>query len=74
MQLAERVIDAAQPAPREVPIDLPAKDQPIFLAAQAAGATHLLTGDLKHFGPHMNRPEKSGGVVIQTVADYLAGL
>lgn len=74
MQLAERVIEAAQPAPREVPIDLPAKDQPIFLAAQAAGATHLLTGDLKHFGPHMNRPEKSGGVVIQTVADYLAGL
>jgi uncharacterized protein len=23
---------------------------------QAAGATHQLTGDLKHFGPQMNRP------------------
>jgi predicted nucleic acid-binding protein len=74
VQLLERVSEAAQPAPRATPIDLPAKDQPIWLAALAAEATHLLTGDLKHFGPHMNKPETTGGVVIQTVADYLAGL
>jgi hypothetical protein len=73
-ELIERLSQVPQPAPRETPIDLPEKDWPIFLAAQAAMATHLLTGDLKHFGSHMNQPEKSGGIVIQTVADYSASL
>lgn len=73
-ELIEKVTDVPQPALQDIPIDLPEKDQPIFLAAQAAKATHLLTGDLKHFGPHMNRPEKSGGIIIQTVADFLASL
>jgi predicted nucleic acid-binding protein len=53
------------------PIELPRKDQPIFLAALKSGATHLLTGDLKDFGPHMNRPERSGGILIQTVNDFI---
>lgn len=56
------------------PITLPPKDQPIFLSALMAGATHLLTGDLKDFGLHMNQPEKSAGIVIQTVADFLASI
>jgi uncharacterized protein len=56
------------------PIALPKKDQPIFLAALMARATHLLTGDLKDFGPHMNRPDKSVGILIQTVAEFLASL
>ncbi len=56
------------------PIDLPAKDRPIFLAAMKSQATHLLTGDLKDFGPHMNQPKKSAGIIIQTVADFLASL
>lgn len=73
-ELIEKVTEVPQPAPQNTLIDLPEKDQPIFLAAQAAQATHLLTGDLKHFGPHMNRPGKSSGIVIQTVADYLANL
>jgi hypothetical protein len=30
---------------------LPDKDAPILTAALAAGATHLLTGDRRHFGP-----------------------
>jgi uncharacterized protein len=34
-----------------IPFDeLPPKDAPILGAAVAAGATHLLTGDEKHFG------------------------
>lgn len=73
-ELIEKVKEVPQPAPRKTLIDLPEKDQPIFLSAQAAQATHLLTGDLKHFGPHMNRAKRSGGIVIQTVADYLASL
>ena len=73
-ELIEKVAEVPQPVPHKTLIDLPDKDQPIFLAAQAAQASHLLTGDLKHFGPRMNRPRKSGGIVIQTVADYLANL
>ena len=34
----------AQPAPVAVGISLPEKDQPIYLAALACRATHLLTG------------------------------
>ena len=61
-----------QPATPAMPLVLPEKDQPIWAAALAARATHLLTGDLKDFGPHMNRPEMTAGVLIQTVADCLA--
>jgi predicted nucleic acid-binding protein len=32
-------------------ISLPEKDRPILLAAVAARATHLITGDFRHFGP-----------------------
>ena len=39
----------------EVVPDLPQKDQPILAAAIAAGATHLLTGDKKHFGNLMGQ-------------------
>lgn len=53
------------------PIALPDKDIPIFLSAQKAKCSHLLTGDLKHFGPHMNKPDKSAGIHIQTVSDFL---
>ena len=56
------------------PIDLPSKDQPIFLSALKAKATHLLTGDLKDFGAHMNKPEVSAGIIIQTVAEFLTAL
>lgn len=56
------------------PIALPLKDQPIFLAALMAKATHLLTGDVKDFGPHMNRPDKTAGIVIQTVTEFFNSL
>ncbi len=56
------------------PIDLPSKDQPVFLSALRTKATHLLTGDLKDFGAHMNKPEESVGIIIQTVAEFLASL
>lgn len=53
------------------PVSLPEKDRPILEAAIRCKATHLLTGDRKHFGPFMNRPEVASGVVIQTVAEFL---
>lgn len=54
-------------------IALPEKDRPLFEAAVRHGATHFLTGDIRDFGPYMNRPEESR-VVIQTVSQYLAGI
>ena len=42
---------------RELPreIVLPEKDQPILLAAIEAHATHLLTGDVRHFGKYFSK-------------------
>ena len=53
------------------PATLVEKDRPIFQAAVACDATHLLTGDLKDFGPFMNQPEETFGVLVQTVAEFL---
>ena len=56
------------------PLDLPFKDQPIFLAALQSGATHLLTGDRKHFGPFMDRTSETESVVIQTVSSFFLSI
>src|SRR6266702_7628601 len=47
---------------RELPagIALPEKDWPVLLAALDARATHLVTGDAKHFGPYFGK--RVGGV------------
>ncbi len=58
----------------DCPETLPAKDAVIFQAAVRCRATHLLTCDLRHFGPLMNRPDAAGGIMIQTVAEFLAAL
>lgn len=62
---------AEPPTAAELPkgIQLPGKDVPIMLAATHARCTHLLTGDLKHFGPLLNRIVK--GVRVSTIRDYL---
>lgn len=48
---------------------LPEKDRPIFLAAMEAGATHLLTGDFRHFGRYYN--QAIAGILILPPAEYL---
>ncbi len=74
----EGLMDAVGVAPavfdETCPLELPEKDVPIFLSAAGAGCTHLLTGDLKHFGRFMNVPKHRSGVLIQTVADFLSQL
>jgi hypothetical protein len=57
-----------------IPNVLPAKDRPIYRAAHGCRATHLLTGDIRDFGPLMNQPDKTGGLVIQTVGELLGSL
>lgn len=56
-----------EPLPPGVRLTL--NDEPILRAAIAAGATHLLTGDLRDFGHLMGR--RVGGVRIQTPGDFL---
>ena len=53
------------------PAGLARKDRPIFQAAVAWNATHLLTGDIRDFGRFMDRPETTSGIVVQTVATFL---
>ena len=53
--------------PRE--ITLPEKDVPIMLSAVAARATHLLTGDLRHFGRYFGKTVR--GTLILPPAAYL---
>jgi len=50
-------------------ISLPEKDAPILMAAIEAAASHLLTGDLRHFGPYLGK--KIEGVAIMLPGDYL---
>jgi uncharacterized protein len=42
---------------------------PIILAAIASGATHLLTGDIRHFGPYLGKEIE--GIVIALPGEYL---
>jgi hypothetical protein len=50
-------------------VSLPDKDRPIFLAAIEARATHLITGDLRHFGPYLDK--KPHGILVMTPSAYL---
>ncbi|WAC06557.1 MAG: hypothetical protein OS130_09860 [Thermodesulfobacteriota bacterium] len=49
------------------------QDRIIFLSALTCKATHLLTGDIKHFGPFINKPKITSGIIIQTVPEFLRG-
>jgi AbrB family looped-hinge helix DNA binding protein len=50
-------------------IELPEKDVPILCAVIAADATHLLTGDVTHFGRCFGRTVS--GVLILPPGDFL---
>ena len=50
-------------------IALPDKDTPIFSAAMDVGATHLLTGDVTHFGKYYSKTIE--GILILSPGEYL---
>ena len=50
---------------------LPEKDRPILAAAIHARATHLVTGDVSHFGKYFG--VTASGVAILLPAEYLRG-
>jgi predicted nucleic acid-binding protein len=56
------------PLPPE--IELPERDRPILLAAIRARATHLITGDTRHFGRYAGKT--IAGVHILPPSAYLA--
>ena len=72
----EALVAALEIVPDLAGVDLPAgvilpeKDLPIMLAAIAAEATHLLTGDRAHFGAYFGR--RIADVLIQRPGEYLA--
>jgi predicted nucleic acid-binding protein len=59
----------ARPVELAPGVDLPAKDVPILLAAMAAQATHLLTGDVRHFRQFFGR--KIAGILVLLPGEYL---
>jgi uncharacterized protein len=70
VRLADRIqfFDAAE---RELPrgMALPEKDGPILLAAIEARATHLFTGDVRHFGSYFGK--KILGILVWPPGEYL---
>jgi hypothetical protein len=70
--LLEMVVELPTVFEGRCPSGLSGKDRPILLSAIGGQCTQLLTGDLRHFGPFMNKPSVTGGVVIQTVGEFLA--
>ena len=56
-------------APQPLSVDLPSKDEPILLAALAGRATHLITGDVRHFGKFFGK--KIMGILVLPPAQYL---
>jgi predicted nucleic acid-binding protein len=63
-----QLFDASE---RELPhgVALPEKDVPILLAAIETRATHLLTGDVRHFGSHFGK--RVEGVLVLLPGEYL---
>ena len=63
-----RLFDAGE---RELPhgVALPEKDVPIPLTAIEANATHLLTGDIRHFGSFFGK--RVEGILVLPPGDYL---
>lgn len=51
-------------------LELPDKDRPILLAAIGIEASHLLTGDFRHFGPYYGK--RLEGVLVLSPGEYLA--
>ena len=58
------------PAKSPIALSVPEDDLSIFGAALAAGATHFITGDRKHFGRYFDQPAHTAGICIQTVRQF----
>jgi len=68
-----RTVELVDATSFELPstVALHEKDIPILGAAIGVAGTHLLTGDVRHFGPFLGK--RIAGVLIQLPGDYLRG-
>lgn len=69
LQAVQLVAAATLPESARQGVILPDKDWPIVAGAIAAGCTHLITGDARHFGPYFS--ERIAGVLVLPPAEYL---
>jgi predicted nucleic acid-binding protein len=69
LQSMQVVVAAPGDPPVPASLDLAEKDRPILAMAVAAQATHLLTGDVRHFGRYFG--QTVAGVQILRPAAYL---
>ena len=69
LQAVSIVVIAPLDRPVVGSVQLPEKDRPILLSAIEAQATHLLTGDFRHFGSYYGQTIE--GVLILPPAQYL---
>lgn len=72
LQSVERIPAVSQDPQLRADIKLREKDWPILGGAVAAGATHLITGDVTDFGAYFGK--KFLGVMILPPAEYLSGV
>ncbi len=63
------VVSEADPRSVDDETRLPEKDRPILRAAVQARSTHLITGDVTHFGPFFG--DHLQGVLVLSPGDYL---
>lgn len=69
LTLLELVAEPPQDVILPQGITLPDKDLPILRAALTAGATHLLTGDVQHFGSYFG--QRLAGMWVLPPGEYL---
>ncbi len=62
------LVEPSNQSPRPA-VSLPEKELPILLAAIDARATHLLTGDIRHFGRYLGK--KLEGIAVTLPGEYL---
>jgi predicted nucleic acid-binding protein len=63
------VVDEVDERTMTIEARLPEKDRPILRAAVSARATHLITGDVTHFGPFYG--QRLQGVLVVAPGEYL---
>jgi hypothetical protein len=68
-QTSVRMVEDPELTELPAGITLREKDRPIVAAAVGASASHLLTGDMRDFGPYMG--QHVGPVLVQLPGEYL---
>jgi len=69
--LLKKITIVAEFSGLHFPAGLTEKDRPVFQAAYGCKATHLITGDIVHFGKYMQKPAETFGILVMTPSQFL---